>query len=153
MIIRDARESAAPQCGRQRIGIRAAQLPVLDRFARLDQFVAGRDHHERGLLADTQPRHAGAGCSGNVRRFQPHAGFQQQCALALVAGPGVDVLPGGHCHVRRQLRDAVRDGYALHRHHCITSDRQHRAGHDLDAVAGARERERRIACRLGGLDA
>ena len=94
MVVRDARESTAPQRRRQRVCIRAAQLPVLDGFAGLDQFVAGGDHHECRLLADSQPRHACTSRGRHVRRFQLHSGFQQQRALALVACARVDVLAG-----------------------------------------------------------
>ena len=67
-----------------RVGVRAADLVVGDGLAGLDEFIAGRDHHDRRLVADPYARHAGGGRDRDFRRPQQRAGLQQQRSLAAV---------------------------------------------------------------------
>ncbi len=79
---------------------------------------------------------------------------QQQRALALVAAARMHVAARLDCRsVRAAARSRPRRVMLLDRHDRIAAGRQHGAGHDLDAVVGRGERQRRIARGLRGLDA
>ena len=74
VIVGDARESMLPQRGGDAVGIRAAHLVWLDDFTGLDQLIAGGDHDDHWLGADSQARHAGAGGDRHFGRGQARAG-------------------------------------------------------------------------------
>ena len=74
VIVGDAREAVLAQRGGDAVGVRAAHLVRLDELAGLDQLVAGGDHDDHRLRADSQARHAGAGGDRDFGRREPRAG-------------------------------------------------------------------------------
>ena len=104
VIVGDAREAVLAQRRGDAVGIRAAHLVRLDQLARLDQLVAGGDHHDHGLGAHAHARHAGAGGDRHFGRRQPRAGGQQQRALPAIRAAPVHVLPRLHAACGRSPR-------------------------------------------------
>ncbi len=133
-------------------GIRAPHLPRRDRLARLDEFIAGGNHGDARLAADTDTRHPGRRGNRALRCAEARAGAEEQRALARIGSAPVHIGAGCRCAGGGEACHAAIERDALDRHDEIATFRQHRAGHHLDARVGCGERKRRVACRLHALD-
>ena len=116
MIVGDALKAMLAQGCDHGVGVGAAHLMRRDRFARLDQLIAGRDHHDRRLAADAHPRHAGRGGDRDLRCVHQRAGTQQQRTLGLIAAAPVHELPGRQGIARLDLDEPVGTLQSLDRH-------------------------------------
>ncbi len=123
-----------------------------DRLAGLHEFVARRDHHDRGLAADAHARHAGGGDHRDFRRPKQGTGLEQQCALATIGAAPVHVREGCRRCRRLDRRETLEHVNQFHGHDTIAADRQRGARHDFDGVVRTRKFQSRRASRLHGLD-
>ena len=91
-----------------RVGVRAADLVRRDRIARLDQLIAGGDHDDGRLAADSHAGHAGGGGHRDLRGMQDVAGRRAAARPGAVAGAPMHVVPGRRIHARLRARHSRR---------------------------------------------
>jgi len=136
----DARAAAAFERGCHRPVVARADLVRRDGLAWLDEFIARGDHGDAWRSGDLYLCAPGAGNDRDLGRVQIDAGLEQQVAGLPVGALRVNELPCAHLERRLDvgLISLARD--ALDRNDGIGASRQHRAGHDLHALAWRRER-------------